>query len=366
MLPHSFTTRQGLGNCPLGSQCDTDFAACVVGQAFINATCWYQRRVAGGVRRAATRPVAYGRRIACARGDGYFCPRPFVAETWSWTKMEETDEPRSSRSRRQPKGVDHGPLPPLVRCPPRLLYHNLKDLMTADALVGFDGTALYDAAHDLKSNRAAVHELVVTHNAAHAIAFANPELQDDTELMRAALSRDGLVLRFASARLCEDRDTVLTSVRQNGLALFYAAEVLRRDHDVVLAAVEQDGNALKYAGGDLLSGEASDTLVEAAKAQLRRQRFGLSLEEWKHGPLLPKEEAPPVRPHSAARRISSAEREAERVRRTPDINSREEPQQGMPRARPDSGSSSGSAILMRPISALSPKGAASSVTSPAR
>lgn len=283
--------------------------------------------------------------------------------------MEEScaDEPRPSRPRRRPKGVDHGPLPPLVRCPPRLLYHSLKDLMTANALEGFDGTALYDASHDLKSNRAAVHELVVLHNAAHAIAFANPELQDDTELMRAALSRDGLVLRFASARLCEDRDTVLTSVRQNGLALFYAAEVLRHDHDVVLAAVEQDGNALKYAGGDLLSsGEASDTLVEAAKAQLRRQRFGLSLEEWKHGPLLPKEEAPPVRPHSAARRISSAEREAERVRRTPDINSREEPQQGMPRARPDSGSSSGSAILMRPISALSPKGAASSVTSPAR
>ena len=239
--------------------------------------------------------------------------------------------------------------------------------MTANALEGFDGTALYDASHDLKSNRAAVHELVVLHNAAHAIAFANPELQDDTELMRAALSRDGLVLRFASARLCEDRDTVLTSVRQNGLALFYAAEVLRHDHDVVLAAIEQDGNALKYAGGDLLSsGEASDTLVEAAKAQLRRQRFGLSLEEWKHGPLLPTEEAPPVRPHSAARRISSAEREAERVRRTPDINNREETQRGMPRARPDSGSSSSSAILVRPISALSPKSAASSVTSPAR
>ena len=287
--------------------------------------------------------------------------------------MEEScaDEPRPSRPRRRPKGVDHGPLPPLVRCPPRLLYHSLKDLMTANALEGFDGTALYDASHDLKSNRAAVHELVVLHNAAHAIAFANPELQDDTELMRAALSRDGLVLRFASARLCEDRDTVLTSVRQNGLALFYAAEALRHDHDVVLAAVEQDGNALKYAGGDLLSsGEASDTLVEAAKAQLRRQRFGLSLEEWKHGPLLPKEEAPPVRPHSAARRISSAESEAERARRTlsqtPDINSREETQQGMPRARPDSGSSSSSAILVRPISALSPKFAASSVTSPAR
>ena len=55
----------------------------------------------------------------------------------------------------------------------------------------------------------------------------------------------------AAAELQDDREVVLAAVEQNGGALQYAAAELQGDREVVLAAVSHDGDAAVLCGGGL-------------------------------------------------------------------------------------------------------------------
>lgn len=65
------------------------------------------------------------------------------------------------------------------------------------------------------------------------------------------------ILRFASARLQDDKDLVLAAVRLAGLNLKYATPSLRRDRDVVIEAVKGDSTAFRFC----LPGEVKNELL---------------------------------------------------------------------------------------------------------
>ena len=64
-----------------------------------------------------------------------------------------------------------------------------------------------------------------------ALLSASKQLQNDREIVLAAVTQDGYALEFAS----NDREVVLAAVTQNGEALEYASEDLKRDREIVEA-----------------------------------------------------------------------------------------------------------------------------------
>ena len=64
------------------------------------------------------------------------------------------------------------------------------------------------------------------------------------------IKKDGLELNNFK-ELQNDKEVVLAAVQQNGLALEFASDKLKADRKVVLAAVQQNGNALKLASQQL-------------------------------------------------------------------------------------------------------------------
>jgi hypothetical protein len=77
-------------------------------------------------------------------------------------------------------------------------------------------------------------------------AFHSQELQNDKEVVLAAVQENGFSLGYASRELKSDKEVCLAAVQQTGWALEYASEELRSDKEVALAAVKQDGWALFY------------------------------------------------------------------------------------------------------------------------
>ena len=73
---------------------------------------------------------------------------------------------------------------------------------------------------------------------------------DDKEILLAAVSLDGKILRCASEELRNDREIVLKAVSIEGAALYFASEELRNDREIVFAAISNDIRALKYAGNN--------------------------------------------------------------------------------------------------------------------
>ena len=80
-----------------------------------------------------------------------------------------------------------------------------------------------------------------------ALQFASPRLQNDKQIVLAAVRQNGLALQFASASLQDDKEVVLAAVRQNGFALNSASSKLRQDQEVVLAALQQNNEAYEVA-----------------------------------------------------------------------------------------------------------------------
>ena len=89
------------------------------------------------------------------------------------------------------------------------------------------------------------------------LQFISEDLQNNPEVVLAAVSQSGRALQYASDSLRNDREFILAAVRndRHGFerALQYASEALRSDPEVVLAAVSQHGSALAYASADLRS-----------------------------------------------------------------------------------------------------------------
>ena len=70
-----------------------------------------------------------------------------------------------------------------------------------------------------------------------ALQFATEALQDDWEVVFAAVQQDGAALTFASKALRGNRSIVLAAVTQYGYAWLEASERLQADRGVALAAV---------------------------------------------------------------------------------------------------------------------------------
>jgi hypothetical protein len=82
------------------------------------------------------------------------------------------------------------------------------------------------------------------------LVFAT-KLQNDKEVVLAAVNQCGWALEHASAELRNDKEVVLAAVNQNGWALRYASQELQNDKEVVLAAVTKHGSALENASEEL-------------------------------------------------------------------------------------------------------------------
>lgn len=80
---------------------------------------------------------------------------------------------------------------------------------------------------------------------------ASRELQEDQEIMLAAVQHDVCALDYASQELLRNRDFMLEAVTHDGYALRWAARELRNDPELVLKAIERDVSALKYASKEL-------------------------------------------------------------------------------------------------------------------
>ncbi len=90
-----------------------------------------------------------------------------------------------------------------------------------------------------------------------------PEAQDDTELVRLAVKKNGYALAYASQRLRDDYETVMIAVRKTGQSLKYASVALRRNREIIDAAIHSDGCALEYVPEDLQ--QDRQLVLEAAK-----------------------------------------------------------------------------------------------------
>ena len=123
------------------------------------------------------------------------------------------------------------------------------------------------------------------------LEYANPELQNDKEVVERAVMFDGYALKFASAGLQADKDVVSSAVKSFGGALEYASAdlknnkqvalfaandpwaetfqhvsvALRNDKEVVMVAVASNGTALEYASEALKNDKE---VVSAAFVQL--------------------------------------------------------------------------------------------------
>ena len=149
----------------------------------------------------------------------------------------------------------------------------------------------------IRSNKKMILQLCSHRNGISSFSFASPNLRNDKAFMIEAIEasypnstmnkncssssgrvptlserKDGSnnssyqILRYASQRLQDDHDVVHAAVRKNGLNLKYASYHLRRDFDIVTAAIEENGEAFRYC----LPGEVKDHLLSDRNLVLNR------------------------------------------------------------------------------------------------
>ena len=86
------------------------------------------------------------------------------------------------------------------------------------------------------------------------LIILNPEgnnLQNNFDLVMAAVNNFGGSLEYAGDDLIKDRKIVRAAVENYGLALEWASEDLQSDPEIVMAAVSNCGESLEFAGDDL-------------------------------------------------------------------------------------------------------------------
>jgi len=81
-----------------------------------------------------------------------------------------------------------------------------------------------------------------------SLATAPADICADIDVIRAAVTRDGMELQYASNILKNNKDIVIVAVRQNGLALNHVSiEITHNNIDICIAAVAQNATAIKMA-----------------------------------------------------------------------------------------------------------------------
>ena len=121
--------------------------------------------------------------------------------------------------------------------------HHRRDRDVVLAAVSHHGINLH--ATNLQDDDEVV--LAAVRNYGYALRYASGRLSDKREVVLAAVAQSGPALQFASGRLRDEREVVLAAVAQDGTALEFASGRLRDDREVVLAAVAEDGSALQFA-----------------------------------------------------------------------------------------------------------------------
>ena len=84
-----------------------------------------------------------------------------------------------------------------------------------------------------------------------SLFHANPELQNDLELVSCATGENPWALQHASAEMRDNPAIVLECVKKIPLSLYYASSRLKSDINIALAAVRTDGLALKHVSPSL-------------------------------------------------------------------------------------------------------------------
>ena len=123
-----------------------------------------------------------------------------------------------------------------------------------------------------------------------ALKHVSGELQNDKDVVLAAVALRGLALRFASKELQNNKDVALAAVAQSGDALFFVRERLRSDKTVVLAAVSQKGAALAHVSGELKNDPAvvlaavaqSDTHKDPCGRSMHQDGWGKTAQDYAH------------------------------------------------------------------------------------
>jgi len=97
---------------------------------------------------------------------------------------------------------------------------------------------------------------------AFALEFASPELCEDYDVVKQAVSKDGRSLQYAAPSLRGDKEIVLLAMHNSGASAFkFACEELRYEKQFVLSAVSLDGLALQHVLPELMD---DDDVVKAA------------------------------------------------------------------------------------------------------
>jgi hypothetical protein len=153
-------------------------------------------------------------------------------------------------------------LPRSTRCNPAVF-------LTADTIL----SGWIDVPDELRSNKA--FALGCFKRRSKVVCFlglrAFDELQDDEEVVIAAVASRSSDFQWASPRLKASKSFVLKAVGVNGLCINWVAPDLKKDKDVALAAVRQNTKAIHYLCAEL----QEDKDVVAA----RQQRVMILLEQ---------------------------------------------------------------------------------------
>ena len=115
--------------------------------------------------------------------------------------------------------------------------------------VSGDGIALRFASEPMKDRRANV--MVAVENNGLALQFASDGMKNDRAIVMAAVKNNGLALHYASIALRDDRGIVMVAVANESEALKFASDGMANDRAIVMAAVANDGDALEYASDAL-------------------------------------------------------------------------------------------------------------------
>ena len=93
----------------------------------------------------------------------------------------------------------------------------------------------------------------------NGLALKDYEVWNDyPEVVRAAVTQNGLALEFASAALQNDSGIVFAAVRQNGKALEYASDTLKHDWSIVTASLlERCGRAPRHSASKATTAAAA-------------------------------------------------------------------------------------------------------------
>jgi hypothetical protein len=145
-------------------------------------------------------------------------------------------------------------------------YEKLPDWLKKD--INFNIRALneteilLDSLTELQNNREVVIAAIKVH--AGDLKFASEELKNDKEIVKLAIDEYPACIMYASDEIKNDKDMILYCVSQNGFCLQYANDRLRNDKEVVIAAILNNGESIQYASSELKDDE--EIVIMAVKS----------------------------------------------------------------------------------------------------